>query len=95
MSRRPPAASSGLSTRLNFELRMTIQIPSFSIERRAIAQGFVPVAGVAEAGRGPLAGPVVASAVILDPDQIPDGLADSKQLDEAAREALYVAVMTT
>ncbi|MGC7995755.1 ribonuclease HII, partial [Salmonella enterica] len=48
-----------------------------------------------EAGRGPLAGPVVAAAVILDPDQIPDGLADSKQLDEAAREALYVAVMTT
>lgn len=74
---------------------MAIQIPSFSIERRAIAQGFVPVAGVDEAGRGPLAGPVVAAAVILDPDAIPDGLADSKQLDEAARETLYVAVMAS
>ncbi|QCI63260.1 ribonuclease HII [Phreatobacter stygius] len=74
---------------------MAIQIPSFSIERRAIAQGFVPVAGVDEAGRGPLAGPVVAAAVILDPDAIPEGLADSKQLDEAAREALYAAVMAT
>ncbi len=47
-----------------------------------------PVAGVDEAGRGPLAGPVVAGAVILDPDRPIDGLADSKLLSEQAREAL-------
>lgn len=46
-------------------------------------------AGVDEAGRGPLAGPVVVAAVILDPLQTPDGLNDSKRLSEKQREALY------
>ncbi len=46
------------------------------------------VAGVDEAGRGPLAGPVVAAAVVLDPDCYPDGLNDSKVLTAARREAL-------
>ena len=45
------------------------------------------LAGVDEAGRGPLAGPVVAAAVILDPDHIPRGLDDSKKLDAAERSA--------
>ena len=45
--------------------------------------------GVDEAGRGPLAGPVVAAAVILDPDQRIDALNDSKQLTERRREALF------
>jgi len=48
-----------------------------------------PVAGVDEAGRAPLAGPVVAAAVILDPARIPDGLADSKRLSRRARERLF------
>jgi ribonuclease HII len=47
------------------------------------------VAGVDEAGRGPLAGPVVVAAVILDPLQTIDGLDDSKRLDERRREALF------
>ena len=47
------------------------------------------VAGVDEAGRGPLAGPVVAAAVILDDDRPIDGLADSKQLSARQRERLY------
>ena len=47
------------------------------------------VAGVDEAGRGPLAGPVVCAAVILDPQRRIDGLDDSKALSEAAREALF------
>lgn len=47
------------------------------------------IAGVDEAGRGPLAGPVSVAAVILDPDRPIDGLNDSKQLSEAAREALF------
>lgn len=50
------------------------------------------VAGVDEAGRGPLAGPVVAAAVILDPDDPIDGLADSKKLSEARREVLFPQV---
>ncbi|MHA6718811.1 ribonuclease HII [Sphingomonas sp. RS6] len=47
-----------------------------------------PVAGVDEAGRGPLAGPVVAAAVVLDPDCIPDGIDDSKALTAAKRARL-------
>jgi ribonuclease HII len=74
---------------------MARPVPTFARESQAIAQGFAPVAGVDEAGRGPLAGPVVAAAVILDPDAIPPGLADSKLLDEPRREALYEAVMVT
>jgi ribonuclease HII len=50
------------------------------------------VAGVDEAGRGPLAGPVVAGAVILDPHNPIDGLQDSKRLTAARREALYVEI---
>ena len=47
------------------------------------------LAGVDEAGRGPLAGPVIAAAVILDPDNPVEGLRDSKQLTEKRRESLY------
>ncbi|MDX1405260.1 MAG: ribonuclease HII [Woeseiaceae bacterium] len=52
-----------------------------------------PLAGVDEAGRGPLAGPVVAAAVILDPDTAIDGLADSKCLSADTREGLACAIM--
>jgi ribonuclease HII len=51
------------------------------------------VAGVDEAGRGPLAGPVAAAAVILDPAFLPEGLRDSKLLSEAARERAFADVM--
>lgn len=54
--------------------------------------GGPPVAGVDEAGRGPLAGPVVAAAVILDPARPIVGLNDSKKLSEAARERLAVEI---
>ncbi|GAB4138993.1 MAG: ribonuclease HII [Rhodothalassiaceae bacterium] len=50
------------------------------------------VAGVDEVGRGPLAGPVVAAAVILDPDRIPDGLDDSKKLTPARRARLSLEI---
>ncbi|MGB7934024.1 MAG: ribonuclease HII [Gammaproteobacteria bacterium] len=50
------------------------------------------VAGVDEAGRGPLAGPVIAAAVILDPDNPVCGLKDSKQLTQIRREALYLEI---
>ncbi|OYU15835.1 MAG: ribonuclease HII [Alphaproteobacteria bacterium PA4] len=53
------------------------------------------VAGVDEAGRGPWAGPVVAAAVVLDRQNVPAGLNDSKQLSEAARERLFEAIIAT
>ncbi|MGB3142032.1 MAG: ribonuclease HII [Aestuariivirga sp.] len=67
--------------------------PDFSFELAAKAQGFSRVCGIDEAGRGPLAGPVVAAAVILDPDNIPRGLNDSKKLDAETREALFAQIV--
>ncbi len=69
--------------------------PSFRRERRALNSGIWPVAGCDEAGRGPLAGPVVAAAVVLDPGRIPRGLNDSKKLDAEAREKLYAKICAT
>ena len=69
--------------------------PSFRRERRALNKGIWPVAGCDEAGRGPLAGPVVAAAVVLDPERIPRGLNDFKKLDAAARETLYEKIMAS
>jgi ribonuclease HII len=63
--------------------------PTFRRERAAINRGLWPVAGCDEAGRGPLAGPVVAAAVVLDPKRIPRGLNDSKKLTAEERERLY------
>lgn len=62
--------------------------PDFSFER----QCYGPVCGVDEAGRGPLAGPVVAAAVILTPARIPEGLNDSKALSHKQRERLLNAI---
>lgn len=69
--------------------------PDLSFESAARAQGFAAICGVDEVGRGPLAGPVTAAAVILDPDRIPPGLNDSKALTEARRAALFPAIMAT
>src|SRR5258708_17389858 len=66
--------------------------PSFRRERAAMKRGVFPIAGCDEAGRGPLAGPVVAAAVILDPERIPRGLNDSKKLDREQREKLYARI---
>jgi len=63
--------------------------PTFARERAALKRGVWPVAGCDEAGRGPLAGPVVAAAVILDPKRIPRGLDDSKKLTHERREILF------
>ena len=62
-------------------------MPDFSVETQVKSNGFKFVCGVDEAGRGPLAGPVCAAAVILD-EEI-DGLNDSKKLSEKKREALF------
>lgn len=69
--------------------------PDFTIELAAMGQGIRDVCGIDEAGRGPWAGPVVAAAVVLNPDAIPPGLRDSKMLKEAQREALFDPIMAS
>ena len=68
-------------------------MPHYIYESRLLKAIVGPVCGVDEAGRGPLAGPVVAAAVILDKKRIPRGLNDSKQLDEETRERLFPRIM--
>ena len=68
---------------------LTENLDWFAWERRAQEQGLGPVCGIDEAGRGPLAGPVCAAAVILPLDCHIDGLNDSKKLSEKKREALF------
>ena len=70
-------------------------VPDFRHEKMLIKRGARLVAGVDEAGRGPLAGPVVVAAVRLDPRRIPEGLNDSKKLSAEQREELYEKIMST
>ncbi|MBX3446340.1 MAG: ribonuclease HII [Parvibaculaceae bacterium] len=65
--------------------------PDYALEMEAGAPALL-VCGVDEAGRGPLAGPVVAAAVIIDLSNCPDGLDDSKKLDAMRREELFAAL---
>lgn len=69
--------------------------PDYSFEQAAQAKGFLRIAGVDEVGRGPLAGPVTAAAVILDVQAIPDGLNDSKKLSLKRREALEAEILSS
>ncbi len=73
----------------------SVTAPSFRRERALIKRGVWPVAGCDEAGRGPLAGPVVAAAVILDPKRIPKGIHDSKRLSKDRREELFEEICAT
>ncbi|HKD47017.1 MAG TPA: ribonuclease HII [Rhizomicrobium sp.] len=68
-------------------------MPHYIYEARYLKTMAGPVCGVDEAGRGPLAGPVVAAAVILNRKRIPKGLNDSKQLSEEVREELYPQIL--
>lgn len=70
-------------------------LPSFDLETEMMDLHGLPVAGIDEAGRGPWAGPVVVAAVVLNPDRIPEGLNDSKQLTPAAREDRYAEILAT
>jgi ribonuclease HII len=67
--------------------------PTYKFERAMLRQGHRHVAGVDEAGRGPLAGPVVAAAVILDRRRIPAGIDDSKALTPEGRDLLFDAIL--
>ncbi len=68
-------------------------MPDLSYEKAAKAMGYKYVCGIDEAGRGPLAGPVCAAAVILPDDCVIDGLDDSKKLTEKKREALFPIII--
>lgn len=70
---------------------LTMTVPTFLIEDSHAA----PIAGVDEAGRGPLAGPVVAAAVMLDRECVPDGINDSKKLTAGRRALLCEAIRAT
>ena len=70
-----------------------VEAPTLKFERRAIRRGATVVAGVDEVGRGPLAGPVVVSAVVLNHKKVPKGLNDSKKLTAEEREKLYEKIM--
>jgi ribonuclease HII len=88
MSRNGTGGKDRASTRLRLGEHEIVR-PTFRRERAALKRGVWPIAGCDEAGRGPLAGPVVAAAVILDPDDVPRGLDDSKRLTPERREILY------
>lgn len=74
---------------------MIKNIPDFSFETAAKTRGATRIAGVDEVGRGPLAGPVTAAAVVLDPARIPVGLNDSKALSAKRRDALFEEILAT
>ena len=69
------------------ERERLIELSKF--EKEAYEKGYKCIAGIDEAGRGPLAGPVVAAAVILPKDALIEGVNDSKKLSEKKREKLY------
>ena len=97
------ASSSGLAEGGRFCFTGPVQVvmqSRFAVERRLLAEGFRCVAGIDEAGRGPLAGPVVAAAVILPVDWVArgmpadlEGLNDSKQLQPGRRERYFGILM--
>ena len=68
-------------------------LPHFRYERQLVRKSVWPVAGMDEVGRGPLAGPVAAAAVILDPARLPKGVNDSKALTAEERETAYEDIM--
>ncbi len=69
-------------------------MPDFEREQQ-LMKTYHAIAGVDEVGRGPWAGPVTACAVVLDPNNIPDGLNDSKKLTARNREALFEKIVKT
>lgn len=74
---------------------MPIPVLKPTRERQLIRAGHRIVAGLDEVGRGPLAGPVVAAAVVLDLKRVPSGLTDSKALSAARREELFLEIVAS
>ena len=88
VARPPPLFVLAQNPRCGFGAAMKKSAPDFEFETIAISRGASYVIGVDEVGRGPLAGPVVAAAVRLDPNNIPSGLNDSKKLSAKRRDEL-------
>jgi ribonuclease HII len=95
MIRNKPAAVPAAAKKAKRTVSRTVAAPSFRRERALLKRGVWPVAGCDEAGRGPLAGPVVAAAVILDPKRVPKGIDDSKRLSRERREELFEEICAT
>ncbi|WP_441280782.1 ribonuclease HII [Tardiphaga sp. 862_B3_N1_1] len=74
---------------------MEISKPTFNLETEALRRGLKTIAGCDEVGRGAIAGPVVAAAVILDPLNTPSGIDDSKRLSPSRRQALFQLIKAT
>lgn len=72
--------------------KLSHAFPTLALEILLVESAGGPVCGVDEAGRGPWAGPVSAGAVILNPDDLPEGIDDSKALTHARREALEIEI---
>ena len=72
-----------------------MSLPDFDAETRLITKGYKAIAGVDEVGRGCIAGPVTAAAVILNPQKIPSGLNDSKKLNLKNREKIFQSIQDT
>ena len=72
-----------------------MSLPDFDAETKLIRKGYKAIAGVDEAGRGCIAGPVTAAAVILNPQKIPSGLNDSKKLNLKNREKIFRSIQDT
>ena len=70
-------------------------LPDFAVETGLIKEGYKAIAGVDEVGRGCIAGPVTAAAVILNPQKIPSGLNDSKKLNLKNREKVFQSIQDT
>ena len=70
-------------------------LPDFDVETGLIKKGYKAIAGVDEVGRGCIAGPVTAAAVILNPQKIPSGLNDSKKLNLKNREKIFQSIQDT
>jgi ribonuclease HII len=86
-------SKSPAKAKLKAEPRLARVFPTLALELLLIqSSGGGPVCGVDEAGRGPWAGPVSAGAVILNPDDLPEGIDDSKALTHVRREALEIEI---
>lgn len=97
-ARKPPAntaASGKPAAKAGGKGVIAVAPASFRRERALLKKGVWPIAGCDEVGRGPLAGPVVAAAVILDPKRIPKGIDDSKRLTRDKREELFEEICAT
>lgn len=94
----PPRSGSGdgrhvkSPAKTSAKAKLSRAFPTLALERVLTQSSGGPVCGVDEAGRGPWAGPVSAGAVILNPDDLPAGIDDSKALTHARREALEIEI---